>query len=65
MVKIYCLLECKYDNFCPMCLLETKLDVCNSQVPGEQRQQGLLKYLTKSWGSEVRIVVVGAFRTES
>ena len=27
-VKIYCLLECKYGHFCPICLLETKLSVC-------------------------------------
>ena len=29
-VKIYCLLECKYGHFCPMCLLETKLAVCST-----------------------------------
>ena len=51
MVKIHCLPECKYRNLCAMCLLETKLAVSRPQVPGESRQQNLLKYLGESCGN--------------
>ena len=34
-----------------MCLLETRLAVCSPQVPGESRQQDLLKYLGESCGN--------------
>ena len=50
-VKIYCLVECKYGHFCPMCVLETKLAVCSPQVPGESRQQDLFKYHGESCGN--------------
>ena len=50
-VKIPSLPKCKYGNFCPMCSLETKLAVYSLQVPGESRQQDLLKYLGESCGN--------------
>ena len=50
-IKIYYLLECKYGHFCHMCSLETKQAVCSPQVPGESRQQDLLKYLGESCGN--------------
>ena len=43
-----CLLECKYGLFFPMPSIETKLAVSSAQVPGESRQQDLLKYLGES-----------------